>query len=322
VSQASRFLVVIDPTGDEQPAMSRAADVAQRLGASLDLLICYHDEYLSGDRLFDAPSLRSAREDTVAALKARLEALAGPLRKDGLTVATSAIWRHPLYEGIVWHAVQTDADIVFKDTHHHDALQRALFTNTDWSLIRTCPVPLWLVKAGEPPEDGVVLAAIDPLNQHDKPAALDDRILRTAGEFARTFDTELHAFHSYDPRTAEATAIGNAYIPPSLPYVEIESTIRAHHEKRVNEITTYHGIDDAQCHLVPGLAHKELPRIARSLPARLVVMGAVARNRVRRLFIGATAEQTLEHLPCDLLVVKPDWFETPIDTDDGSALPD
>ena len=43
-------------------------------------------------------------------------------------------------------------------------------------------------------------------------------------------------------------------------------------------------------------------------------MGAVARNRWKRLFIGATAERTLEHLPCDLLIVKPDWFQTPVES--------
>ena len=42
-------------------------------------------------------------------------------------------------------------------------------------------------------------------------------------------------------------------------------------------------------------------------------MGAVSRNRWKRLFIGATAERTLEYLPCDLLIIKPDWFQTPVE---------
>jgi universal stress protein E len=42
-------------------------------------------------------------------------------------------------------------------------------------------------------------------------------------------------------------------------------------------------------------------------------MGAVARNRLKRLFIGATAERTLEHIPCDVLIVKPAWFISPVD---------
>jgi universal stress protein E len=48
-------------------------------------------------------------------------------------------------------------------------------------------------------------------------------------------------------------------------------------------------------------------------------MGAVSRNRWKRLFIGATAERTLEHLPCDLLIVKPDWFQTPAEISDERA---
>jgi len=65
--------------------------------------------------------------------------------------------------------------------------------------------------------------------------------------------------------------------------------------------------------LASGRAPEELPEIATKLKADVVVMGAVARNRWKRLFIGATAERTLEHLPCDLLIVKPDWFRTPVD---------
>ena len=45
-----------------------------------------------------------------------------------------------------------------------------------------------------------------------------------------------------------------------------------------------------------GVISEELPLIAEKLEADVVVMGAVARNRWKRLFIGATAERTLEDL--------------------------
>jgi len=91
------------------------------------------------------------------------------------------------------------------------------------------------------------------------------------------------------------------------------------HEKRFKEITSFHEIDDERAHLVAGLTHEELPLIAEKLKADVVVMGAVARNRWKRLFIGATAERTLEHLPCDLLIIKPDWFQTPVDMEGHEA---
>jgi universal stress protein E len=305
------IMSVVDPTTETQPAAERAAWLARNIGAELELFVCYYNEYLSGDRLFDSPSLEKAREEIISGHRHNLEKLAAPMRETGLTVKTTAVWDHPLHEGIVRHAAAIGADIVFKDTHHHSAVSRALLTNTDWNLIRTCAAPLWLVKPRDIPEKPKFIAAIDPLNEHDKPAALDDEILVLCRALAEASGGEVHAFHSYDPRIAVATATANAYIPVSLPFDEIEKQMCEQHEKRFNEVIDFHGIDKDKSHLVAGLTHEELPDLSNKVDAAVVVMGAVSRNHWKRLFIGATAERTLEHLPCDLLIVKPDWFETP-----------
>ncbi len=315
----SRIVSVIDPTAVDQPALNRASWLARSTGAEIELLVCYYNEYLSGDRLFDSPSLAKAREEVLANQTRHLESIAEPLRQDGIVVKTTAVWDHPLYEGVVRHAVNSGADIVFKDTHHHSAVERALLTNTDWSLIRTCPMPLWLVKPNNTFEKPTIVAAIDPMNQHDKPAALDDEILHLSKLLGDKLGGQVHAFHSYDPRIAVATATANAYIPVSLPFDEIEKQMHEDHQKRFSEITSFHGLADDHAHLIAGLTHEELPAIANSLKADVVVMGAVARNRWKRLFIGATAERTLEHLPCDLLIVKPDWYQTPVDLSNHEA---
>ena len=294
--------------------MSRATWIARQSGAELELLVCYYNEYLSGDRLFDSPSLQKARHEVIENQERHLEELAEPIRDTGIVVTTTAVWDHPLYAGVVRHAVATNADIVFKDTHHHSAVERAVLSNTDWNLIRTCPVPLWLVKPHELAEPPVFVAAIDPMHEHDKPAALDDEIQQLSKLLGKTVHGEVRAFHSYDPRIAMATATANAYIPVSLPFDEIENKMHEDHHRKFREITSYHEIGEEKSHLVAGLTHEELPLIAKSLNADVVVMGAVARNRLKRLFIGATAERTLEHLPCDMLIVKPDWFRTPVES--------
>jgi len=319
MKEISKILAVIDPTTQAQPGVHRAAWLARKTGAELELLICYYNEYLSGDRLFDSPSLERARQEVILNQEKHLEAIAEPLRADGITVKTSAVWDHPLHEGIVRQAVASDADIVVKDTHHHSAVTRALLTNTDWNLIRTCPTRLWLVNPSEMSDAPVFVAAIDPMNQHDKPAALDDAILQLSKTLADKVGGEVHAFHSYDPRIAVATATANAYIPVSLPFDEIEQQMHEDHQKRFMEITNFHEVDGDKAHLVAGLTHEELPAISKEIGADVVVMGAVARNRWKRLFIGATAERTLEHLPCDLLIVKPDWFKTPVDLENHEA---
>ncbi len=312
MKEIKKILAVVDPTVADQPAVRRAAWLARNCSAELELLVCYYNEYLSGDRLFDSPSLEKARDEVIQNHQKHLETIAEPLRGDGVVVKTSAVWDHPLYEGIVRHAIESGADIVVKDTHHHSAVTRALLTNTDWNLIRTCPAPLWLVKPVEFSDTPKFVAAIDPMHQHDKPAALDDEILHVAKGISEKVGGDVHAFHAYDPRIAVATATANAYIPVSLPFDEIEQQMHEDHEKRFNEITDFHKIDKDNAHLVAGLTHEELPLIANQLGADVVVMGAVARNRWKRLFIGATAERTLEDLPCDMLIIKPDWFQTPV----------
>ena len=313
MSKISKILCVVDPTTKAQPAVSRAEWLAKGTGAQIELMTCYYNEFLSGEPYFDSPGLENVQAELLDGHKKYLEEIAEPLRSAGLSVATAAIWDHPLYEGIVRHAVRCNANVVLKDTHHHAAISRALFSNTDWNLIRTCPVPLWLVKPHDLDDKPNFIAAVDPLNQHEKPAALDDEILTLSKSIAKDVGGEVHVFHSFDPRMAIATTTADAYAPVSLLYDEIEQQMREHHQRRFKEITQFYEISDEHAHIVAGLTHEELTKLAKKLNAAVVVMGAVARNRLKRLFIGATAERTLEHIPCDVLIVKPAWFRSPVD---------
>ncbi len=290
----SRLLCVIDPTVDHQPALQRAAWVARSTGAELELMICYYNQYLNDNRIFGGPSMDDARATATRRHESILEALAEPLRNKDLVVKTTAIFDHPLYAGVIRQAVRSGADMVFKDTHHHAAISRALFTHTDWHLTRACPVPLWLVKPHPIEHPVVFIAAIDPLNQNDKPAALDDRILQLSKGIAGELNGVVHAFHSYDPRVALSSATANAYIPVSLSCDEIEKQLREQHKKRFDEIADFHQIGTERCHLISGLAQDELRALAANLNAMVVVMGAVARNLWNRVSIGATAKRTMD----------------------------
>lgn len=62
--------------------------------------------------------------------------------------------------------------------------------------------------------------------------------------------------------------------------------------------------------LVTGDPAFALPPIVRKHRASVVVMGAVSRSALARLFIGHTAERVIDGLKCDVLVVKPRGFKT------------
>jgi nucleotide-binding universal stress UspA family protein len=73
---------------------------------------------------------------------------------------------------------------------------------------------------------------------------------------------------------------------------------------RFYEALSHHGIAKGKSRLVCGDPATELPYLAKSVRARLVVMGAVSRSGLKRVFIGNTAERVLDSLGCDVLVVK------------------
>ena len=153
MKEMKKILAVVDPTVEEQPAVRRAAWLANN---SRTRAACLLLQRISQRR----PAVRFAVSRKPATKLSRITRSISkpwpePLRADGIVVKTSAVWDHPLYEGIVRHIVESGADIVLKDTHHHSALTRALLTNTDWNLIRTCPVPLWLVKAHDMERAGI-----------------------------------------------------------------------------------------------------------------------------------------------------------------------
>jgi len=295
------ILVVVDPTaGTHQPALERAAWLAKQAGARLELFACDYDPDLdSGPAATVWTPDSAARDRFLSRLRGNLEELAAPLHKQGLKVTVDAVWDHPFDLAIVKKAAAHDYWLVAKDTHHHNLLQRTLLSNVDWHLIRDCPVPLLLVKDRKLAAEPNVLAAVDPVNEHDKPAALDDRIFGFAQDLARVLRGHVHVVHSY------ATPMG-AELPP-----DVVKVIAQEHRAAMARFLDTHAVLGGRSHLYEGLAHECLQKAANEHAADFVVMGAVARRGLKRLFIGSTAERVLDRLPCDLIIIKPLEFEVP-----------
>ena len=310
MKRLDRILAVVDPTTDAQPALARAAMLARRCGATLELFICDFDPSLSGQPFFDTDKLRQLREEFVSERLEYLEETADDLRAGGLAVETHVHWDNPLYRGIVRRVVESAPDLVVKDTHYHTALRRTLFTNTDWSLIRTCPAPLLLAKGGDWPAVPHIVAALDPGHLGDKPAALDHDILEWGELLAARTGGELHAVHAFFPAAMLAATTTMAGMPP-VSGVTAAEVVAAERERIAGElsgIVATHAVDPARIHLEQGSAADVLPRVAEGLAASLLVMGAVSRSRLQEIFLGSTAERVLDRIACDVLVVKPGDF--------------
>jgi universal stress protein E len=302
MSRIQNILVIVDPTASEQPSLGKAELLAQRFDARLELFVC--DTKAAREMRLLAQRARDPSRLLDVNLKPMLEELARPLRDRGIDVCTECGFADVLADGLCDRIKRSNADLVIKDTHHHSLLQRTLVTNTDWHLIRTSEVPLLLAKPKAWNATPRVLAAVDPGHVNDKPASLDEAILQWSCAITERIQGSLHAVHAYIPLTIAAAAgnavgpIANTLTPQAMEFEDKEK------RKELQALTGRYAIPNDHLHLELGIAADLLPRKAEELNADLVVMGAVARRGLNRIFIGSTAERALEKMPCDVLVVK------------------
>ena len=300
-----RILVAIkDPEARAFPALDKAIQLAKSLHASLEL---YHAIATPVYVDFEVTqhSLREIEDARLASYRRRLEVLAARAREQQVKVSVSVGWDFPSHEAIVRQASASRADLIVAECHQGRRLTPWLMHLTDWELIRTSAVPVLLVRSKQLYDHPLILAAVDPTHSHAKPARLDEAILATAQQFSHALSGSLHAVHAYFPVPLDvpSSAIRTDASAASL-YTQVRSQARAAFE-RVAKLAR---IPRARRHLVDVHPVDAIPETAHNIGADLVVMGAVSRSGLKRVFIGNTAERALGAIHCDVLVVKPSQF--------------
>lgn len=270
------------PRGRSQLALRKAAQLATASGARLTLFHAlttplYLDAYGQAGQ-----SLQQMQKQWRERVLAQLEKLAAPLRGTGIKVDVQARWDFPAYEAVIREAQRSRADLIAAERHATRHLLPALLRFNDWELLRRSPVPVLLIKRGGRWHKPAVLAAIDPMHSFAKPAKLDAAILSAAGLLAGSLGGKLHVAHAWARREARSAF-----------KLEVDKA----------------GLTGAKRHFVEGHPVDVILKLARRQRAGLVVMGAISRSGLQRLVLGNVAEQVLDSLPCDVLVVKPASFQ-------------
>jgi len=80
--------------------------------------------------------------------------------------------------------------------------------------------------------------------------------------------------------------------------------------RSVTKLADKHGISAADYVVREGAASDVIASEANRRSTDLLVMGAVSRSLLLRPVIGNTAERVIDHVECDVLVIKPAGFKS------------
>jgi universal stress protein E len=289
--------------------LHEAGTLARASGASIEL---FHtiDTPDPGRSFPETTTLETVEKLRAAAMTAgerRLERFARTRALRGVSITCTAVWDYPPHEAIVRRALKVGADLVIAATREHAVGTRLVLRNTDWELIRQCPMPLLLVKTRHAVHKPVVLAAVDPFHAHARPANLDSELLVSAVQFAKLLHGTVHVFHAYMP-LVDVQLVAGYPAPPLILPPEAEESHGRRIARVIDRLAEKAGVRRAFRHVEMGDVATELATLTRRTRTSLVVMGAVSRSALVRLFIGNTAERVLDKLSCDVLIVKPRGF--------------
>jgi universal stress protein E len=300
------LLVVIDPEAPRSPAFAKAWRLARAFNARVELLICDVTPSLAPELYATAEPLTAVLEPVRAQHQVCLDSLAAPLKSEGLAVTTCVEFGRPLHTALEARIRAVTPDLVIKDTHHHSLVRRTVITNTDWHLIRDCPVPLLLAKPHTWPDVLRVVAAVDAGHAGDRSDFLTHAIIDASVRLARGFGALPDLVHAWSPAPllAQMTAIGAPAWPAVSVPPELIGDLDQFDADRLAHLARVHDVESGRVHRIEGVAGDVLPEFAEREQVDMLVMGAVSRSALERLFVGNTAERLLERIPCDVLIVK------------------
>ncbi len=272
-----KIFVILDPTTMNQPSLVMGETIARDAIASgatdtaLHIYACIAESTVRKPAGMDE---KVARKEEQSRIESWVERLAAHSRSLGLDVATEveihANWREAITEAVGRQSCM----LAIKNMTDHSRLTRRIRETSDWRLVRNAGCPLLLVKAYARRKIKTVLVAVKYEPGTDAYEAANDRLLETGRMIADNVDARLHV----------VTAYQGEHYPDRQKFADRcglpRNQVKAGHGKPADVIAAS----------------------AREVEADLVVIARVGQPGGEAK-VGSTAEQVIDGLYCNILVL-------------------
>jgi len=289
------LVVLADDPAEAGLVLGKASALARATGASLHAVRIVYEGIadLSATAIDATAGLKSfilQAEETVT------ESLVERTRQAHPDLDTVTLWNPRQWEGILHAAERFGASLIIKAAERHGALGSLIRTPDDWNLLRGASVPVLLVKPEGWVEAPVVLCALDAFEErHDE---LSRTVLRHAAALARALGGELHVVVAFPLFERFVGELGGLRDYEALRQ-EVDSEIRS----RVVALAQQAGVDYKWLHTDEGRVEFVIADLAAKLRAEVVVVGTHARQGLKGVLLGNTAERLVHHVATDIMTV-------------------
>jgi len=320
-----RILVVINPDKvqsgqtDGSALLTRALSVAKANNAELELFhACYDPSIAYKSSAIDS-ALSAEKANIADRYATRLAELTLGMDTEGISIRQDVRWDAPQTDAILRKITDYRPDVVMKRAGDH-AYFFGLVTNTDWELVRRSPAHVWFVQDNTIDVDTIVTAIGTMSDEDEIISATDYDVFRAACLVADAFAAKNFAVHAFQaPHGTQVDAMYGPMIGGMSSYPdyqgeldETRQAIAQQHNEQIKAFVEYFHLDTDNVRLEQGRPSDVIPRVAESLNAGLIVMGARNLGRWQQMLGPVTAEPVLADAGRDVLFVKePSGLEVP-----------
>jgi len=295
----NHILVVVDFRQTKHFALIRTLKLATRFNIKVTIVSTVYESFIDFMPPNSAIDRQLIKEESLKQNDENLRMIVSELDSADIDIDYHSIWNSSFHAGLCEFINQNNFDLVAKTVRSHNALEKLLFTPTDWHLLRDTKTDVLFVKEGKWPSKTSILGAIniDGDNAHHE---LNKKIIKTTVELAKTCQSTANILNVFPWHTIKLDKFSHIFDNKDL-FLEIKKE----HTKAVKEFVQSISKINGKIVIAEGLEPQEtLPDIVKSSHSDLLVMGSVGRKGIQAAMLGNTAEKILDEIKCEVLVLK------------------
>jgi universal stress protein E len=280
------LLAILDRSTSDHALVDKAARLARRFGARLELFLCDAEHAYELKREYEPSHNDAVRRSYVSQAVEYLAGLRAAAGLPQILTSVSAACESPLYEGIVRKVLESRPDMVLKNAGGVHSPARAAFDPNDWQLMRKCPVTLLMTRGR-------------PWHAHPRfAAAVDVSAAETAGLARSIIETSamLSAAHGCETDILYSEPAG------------VAGNSRAARAQALRKLTEECHVDTSGVRILDGAPECTLPAALLEGRYDVLTMGALTHRPGVTTLVGTLTSRLVDAADCDFVLVKPEWL--------------